>query len=110
MPKPCRFGHRYRIELECSSIFDIHHLFNVSNIAWYDVSIPLLLGFPLHLSGIRGPDISCERLAQGGGVMYNGIAVGPILARARLLFCWCDLVHSTHATRKVDLVVFRLLT
>lgn len=46
----------------------------------------MLLGFLLRLSGIRGPDISCERMAKGGGVMYNGIAVGPMLARARCFF------------------------
>eukprot|EP00904_Undaria_pinnatifida_P007493 jgi/Undpi1/3874/HiC_scaffold_16.g07242.m1 len=31
----------------------------------------------IRCTGIRGPDISCERMAKGGGVMYNGIALSP---------------------------------
>lgn len=39
----------------------------------------LLLKVPpiIRCTGIRGPEISCERLAEGLGVMYNGIALSP---------------------------------
>lgn len=69
--------------------------------------IPMLVGFLLRLSGIRGPEISCERLAEGLGVMYNGIAVGPMLAasRPRCLFILFFLMPVVPLLRLIMLYV-----
>ena len=59
-----------------------HNILNILNLRILlcrlrsDLAVMDVIHDAWDMTGIRGADIDCQKLAKGRGAMYNGIAVG----------------------------------